>query len=65
MITGLRQGAQNLAEGGPLVTVGGSTSQYTKKKLRNNSESEYRRCLCQLKKRKYLKKRKKQQPTEN
>jgi len=55
---------QNLAEEGPLATVGGATSQQTQKKLRNNSESEYRGCLYQLKKRKHLKNANKQ-TTEN
>jgi len=56
----LSQGVQNLVEGGPLANVGGAQEPTLKIKLRNDSESEYRGCLYQLKKRKYSKKRKKQ-----
>jgi len=61
----LRQGVQNLVEGGPLATGVGPTGQHTQKKLRNDSESEYRGCLYQLKNENTSKNAKKQQPTEN
>jgi len=56
-----RRGAK-LIWRGPTSHRKAAISQHTQKKLRNNSESEYRGCLYQLKKRKHFKK---QQPAEN
>jgi len=56
---------QNVAEGGLLATAGVPLASTLNKKLRNNSESEYRGCLYQLNNESTSKNPKKQQPTEN